>query len=404
MARKLTLVSAPAGFGKTTLIVEWMAETTRPFVWLSLDEDDNEPTTFFTYLSAAISSIAGVGKALSNLLQAAQSLTAKSLATVFLNDVTTASPFGLVLDDYHIITNPDIHEAMTLVLDRLPPTVHLVITSRVDPLLPLSRLRARGELTEMRTNDLRFSTMEINEFLRVQTDLLLSPQTITALEARTEGWVAGIHLAALSIRRMTDADEVAQFIQDFAGSHRYVFDYLMDEVLTQQSASIRTFLLQTSLLDRFCAPLCDALLVHEPAPNSQAILIELEQANLFIVPLDNERRWYRYHHLFQDLLRQRLTETAVETDADADAIPSLYERASRWYEQQGNLETAFQYAQRGGHTALAARLLDAIALPMIGNSEITRVLNLIDLLPEQTRLCHVRLCLAHAWACIFSGQ
>lgn len=397
LARKLTIVSAPAGFGKTTLITTWMTQVARPFVWLSLDEDDNDLVTFFTYLAAAIAPLSDVGTTLSKRTQASQTLPPKSLATAFINDVTTADACGLVLDDYHVITNPAIHEVMAFMLEHLPPTVHLVITSRVDPLLPLPRLRVRDELTEVRTDELRFSVTEMAEFLHTRTNVALSPQMLAALENRTEGWIAGIHMAALSLRRMTDADEVAHFVQEFAGSHRYVFDYLMDEVLNQCSSDTRAFLLRTSILDRFCAPLCAAV-IGDDATQARAILVELEQANLFIVPLDSERRWYRYHHLFQDLLRRRLAET------DAAAGPHLYQQASRWYEEQGNRETAFHYAQRGGHVALAARLLDEIALPMVGNSEIAKLLNLLESLPKQDRLRHVRLCLAYAWTHIFTGQ
>ncbi|HEX5504760.1 MAG TPA: LuxR C-terminal-related transcriptional regulator [Thermomicrobiales bacterium] len=401
---KLTLLAAPAGFGKTTLAAAWIAQAGRPFGWLALDADDNDPLTFFRYLAAAIEPLGGCGRSLRALAGGEpQPLRAGALARALLADLSSAGACGLVLDDYHAITSEDVHAAVSLVLEHLPPAVHLVLTSRVDPPLPLPRLRARGELAELRAADLRFSEAELAQVVEAATAAPLSPRSLRLLATRTEGWIAGIHLAALSMRRMTRADEVARFVEDFAGSHRYVFDYLMEEVLAHQSASSRDFLLRTSILERFCAPLCAAVLGATPEARdaiaqAQAQLVALERANLFIVPLDDERRWYRYHHLFADLLRRRLLE-----DAPA-AVAELYERACRWHEREGDAATAFDYALRGGHTGHAARVLDATALALVDNSEVVRFLRLVAHIPAAVRAAQVRLSLAHAWALTFDAR
>lgn len=394
---KLTLFAAPAGFGKTTLAAEWLAHTGCPYGWLSLDADDNDPTTFFRYLAALLEPLDGCGRSLRALTGGeASPIRAEALARALLDDLSPTAPCCLVLDDYHAITNDDIHTAVALLLDHLPPTVHLVLTSRVDPPLPLPRLRARGDLTEIRAAELRFSEPELARVIATATSVPISSQTIQLLAARTEGWIAGIRMAGLSMQRMTRPDEIARFVEDFAGSHRYVFDYLMEEVLAHQTPASRDFLLGTAILDRFCAPLCAAVLgAGDATAQAQAQLVALERANLFIVPLDDERRWYRYHHLFADLLRRHLAETAP------DAIVALYERACLWHERQGDAATAFHYALQGGHTAHAARVLDSIALALINNSEIDRFLRLIAPIPAELRATHVRLALAHAWALIF---
>ncbi|MFN8540587.1 MAG: hypothetical protein U0232_24295, partial [Thermomicrobiales bacterium] len=397
---KLTLFAAPAGFGKTTLAAEWLAHTGRPFGWLSLDADDNDPATLFRYLAALLEPLDGCGRSLHALTGGdAPPIRAEALARALLDDLSPTAPCCLVLDDYHAITSDEIHTAVALLLDHLPPTAHLVLTSRVDPPLPLPRLRARGDLTEIRAAELRFSEPELAQVIAMTTSVPLSSQTLQLLAARTEGWIAGIRMAGLSMQRMTRPDEIARFVADFAGSHRYVFDYLMEEVLAHQTPASRDFLLHTSILDRFCAPLCAAVLAATPdndtTAQAQAQLVALERANLFIVPLDDERRWYRYHHLFADLLRRHLAETAP------DAIATLYERACLWHERQGDAATAYHYALQGGHTAHAARVLDSMALALINNSEIDRFLRLLAPIPAELRAAHVRLALAHAWALIF---
>jgi len=301
---KLTLISAPAGFGKTTLVSEWVAGCDRPVAWLSLDEGDNDPTRFLTYLVAALQTIASnIGAGALAALQSPQPPPFESILIALLNEITTIPDnFVLVLDDYHVIDSKPVDEALTFLLKHLPPQMHLVITTREDPQLPLARLRARGQLTELRAADLRFTPSEAADFLNQMMGLNLSEEDIAALEARTEGWIAGLQLAAISMQGHQDT---TSFIKSFTGSHHFVLDYLVEEVLGQQPESIQAFLLRTSILDRMCGALCDAVL-GSPSASGQETLEYLERINLFIVPLDNERRWYRYHHLFADVLRMHL--------------------------------------------------------------------------------------------------
>ena len=298
----LTLIAAPAGFGKTTLVSEWIAQTRASGAWLSLDDDDNEPTRFLTYLIAALQrQQPEIGAAAQGLLTAPQAPPPKAILTLLLNDLSTlAAPLVLVLDDYHLITTPAIHEALAFFVDHLPPAFHLVITSRIDPPLPLARWRVRNQLTELRIDDLRFHAQEVVTFFNEVMGLALTTAEIATLETRTEGWIAGLQLAALSLQGRTD---VAGFIQAFSGSHRHVFDYLVEEVLNQRPEGTLEFLLQTSILERLSAPLCDVV-TDDTA--SHTLLQRLEQANLFLIPLDDEGIWYRYHHLFAEVLRSRL--------------------------------------------------------------------------------------------------
>ncbi len=361
MGRKLTLVSAPAGFGKTTLVSEWLAgprmsapegQGCDPKVaWLSLDEGDGDPTRFLMYLVAALQTIeANIGKRMLAVLESAQPSATESILTTLLNDITTIPDhFVLVLDDYHVLDSKPVDEALTFLIEHSPPQMHVVITTREDPSLPLARLRARGQLTELRAADLRFTPAEAAEFLNQVMGLNLAAEDITALETRTEGWIAGLQLAALSMQRHQNA---ASFIQVFTGSDHFVLDYLLEEVLQQQPESIQTFLLRTSILDRLCGPLCDAVLM-DTAGSGQKTLEYLERANLFIVPLDNERRWYRYHHLFGDILRQRLGHRL-----SAAEIAAYHLCASLWYEKNGDEAEAFQHAFAAGDFGRAAGLAE----------------------------------------------
>jgi len=346
---KLTLISAPAGFGKTTLVSEWVAVCERPVAWLSLDEGDNNPTSFLAYLVAALQTIvANIGAGVLRTLQSPQPPSTESILTILLNEITTIPDhFVLVLDDYHVIDSKPVDNDLTFLLEHLPLQMHLVITTREDPHLPLARLRARGQLAELRAADLRFSPAEAAEFLNHMMGLNLSAEEIAALETRTEGWIAGLQLAALSMQGHQDA---ASFIKSFTGSHHFVLDYLIEEVLQQQSESIQTFLLRTSILDRMCGPLCDTVL---PAlsTSGQETLEYLEHTNLFIVPLDSERRWYRYHHLFGDLLRQRLGKPKE--------FAEYHLRASQWHEENGDLGAAFHHAVAAGDFVRAAGLAEA---------------------------------------------
>jgi len=355
MGCKLTLVSASAGFGKTTLVSEWIASCGRPVAWLSLDEGDDDPVRFVSYLVAALRTIeAGIGEGLVAVLQSPQPPTTESILTTLINEITTIPDnFIFVLDDYHVIDSKQVDNALTFLIEHLPPQMHLVIATREDPKLPLSRLRVRNQLTELRATDLRFTPAEAAGFLNQVMGLDLSAEDIAALETRTEGWIAGLQLAAISMQGHSDT---TSFIKSFTGSHYFVLDYLVEEVLQQQSDSIQIFLLRTSILDRLCGPLCDAVLGSPSASgqetvSSQETLEYLEHANLFIVPLDNERRWYRYHHLFGDLLRQRLGKPKEFTEFNL--------RASQWYEENGDLGAAFHHAIAAGDFVRAAGLAEA---------------------------------------------
>ena len=332
---KLTLISAPAGFGKTTLITAWLANNKHEAAWLSLDDGDNDVLRFLTYIVAALQTVEPeVGKDILNLLESPQPPSIDSLLTPLLNQLALMpKDFVLVLDDYHVLDSHEIDKALAFLIDNQPPQMHLVITTREDPRLPLARLRVRGQLSEIRAADLRFTTDEASEFLNTAMGLSLSSDDVAALEQRTEGWIAGLQLAAIS---MQGQDNVGGFIHSFTGSHHFVLDYLIEEVLSQQPPRIRDFLLKTSILERFCGPLCAAILQDDE--HALATLEHIRQANLFLIPLDNERHWYRYHHLFGDLLRKRLREsTSIKID-------DLHIRASHWFEQHDQQSEAIHHA------------------------------------------------------------
>ncbi len=347
LGRKLTLISASAGFGKTTLVSEWVAACERSVAWLSLDEGDNDPARFLVYLVAALQKISNdVGIGVLGAIQSSQPLTTinEFLLATLLNEIAAIpDQFILVLDDYHMINSEPIDQALTFLLEHLPPQMHLMITTREDPHLPLARLRARGQLTELRAADLRFTSAEAADFLNRVMGLLLSAEDIAALEIRTEGWIAGLQLAALAFQgtiSMQGHQDTSNFIKSFTGSHHFVLDYLIEEVLHQQPENVQAFLLRTSILDRMCGPLCDAVLASASASGQETVgqltLEYLERANLFIVSLDSERRWYRYHHLFADLLRQRLLRNStLSTGEEKKGVAELHRRASEWYEHNG---------------------------------------------------------------------
>jgi LuxR family transcriptional regulator, maltose regulon positive regulatory protein len=365
---RLTLISASAGFGKTTLVSEWIAGCGRPVSWLSLDEGDNDPVRFISYLVVALQTIkAGLGEGLLAVLQSHQPPQTEAILTSLINDISTIpEQFILILDDYHSIDSQAVDQALTFLVEHLPPQMHLVIVTREDPSLPLARLRVRNQLTELRAADLRFTPAEAAEFLNRMMGLNLSAESIAALEARTEGWIAGLQLAALSMQGHQDA---TSFIKLFTGSHRFVLDYLIEEVLGRQPESVQTFLLRTSILDRMCGPLCDAVLDSPPA-FGQETLEYLERANLFIVPLDNERRWYRYHHLFWDLLRQRLGQSLTP-----EAIAQDHVRASEWHEVNGLMFEAFRHATAADDLERAERLIESREMPLYLRDVATAVLD-----------------------------
>ncbi len=401
--RKLTLVSAPAGFGKTTLLSEWLAGCEQPAAWLSLDESDNDPTRFLSYTIAALRTIearqepvGNIAKGVLSALESPQPPPSEAILTTLINEIATIPDrIILVLDDYHLIQAQPIHDALTFLLRHLPPQMHLIMATREDPPLPLIRLRARGQSTELRATDLRFTLSEAAEFLNQVMGLDLSAEDIAALERRTEGWIAGLQLAALALQgtiSMQGRRDVSSSIQSFTGSHHFVLDYLVEEALEQQSESVQTFLLHTSILDRLTGSLCDAITDQN---NGRMILETLERANLFIVPLDDERRWYRYHHLFADLLRQRLQST------QPDQLPDLHRRASAWYEQNGFIDEAIEHALRGEDFEQAACLIEEQVDTI---SEHTRLLRWLDALPVKVILSKPHLCIFHARHLFTSGK
>ena len=357
LERKLTLVSAPAGFGKTTLVSEWVAGCQRQVAWLSLDEGDNDPSRFIIYLIAALQTISpNIGIGVLAAIQSPQPPPVESLLTILLNDmVALTDSVILVLDDYHMIDSEPIDRALTYLLDHLPVHVHLVIATREDPSLPLPRYRVRGQLTELRAADLRFTPEEAADFLNRIMGLNLGEANIASLEARTEGWIAGLQLASLSMQGRSDGDS---FIQAFTGSHRFVLDYLAGEVLARQPERVRNFLLQTAILERMSGSLCDAVTAQD---GGKAMLETLERGNLFVVPLDNERQWYRYHHLFSDVLKAHLIE------AQPERVSSLHQRASAWYERNGYPLDAIHHSMAARDFEYAAGLIEK-AYPVLDAS------------------------------------
>src|SRR2546429_3757326 len=402
----LTLVSAPAGFGKTTLLAQWFAESGMPVAWLSLEPGDNEPVRFLSYLIATLQTLdPHLGAVALTLLQMPQPAAAETVLTLLINDVGShgrdGGDFVLVLDDYHVIDAKPIDHALTFLLDHLPPQLHLVIATREDPALPLARLRAGGRLTEVRTVDLRFTPSEAAEFLNQGMGLNLEAQDIARLSTRTEGWIAGLQLAAISLQGHQDA---TGFITSFTGSHHFVLDYLLEEVLGQQPESIQTFLLRTSILDRLCGSLCDAVLLN-PSGSGQATLEYIEHANLFLVPLDNERRWYRYHQLFADLLRQRLQQRSASSPGDeVRDVTALHSRASVWYEDHGLEIEAFHHAAAANDVARAERLIEGEGMPLQFRGAGAPVLNWLESLPKTALDARPSLWVTYASTLLFGGQ
>jgi LuxR family maltose regulon positive regulatory protein len=402
---KLTMVSAPAGFGKTTLLSTWIASLDRPVAWLSLDEGDAEPTRFWSYVIAALQTVpalgqSGVVETVLAALQSPQPPSVEAVLTALINEIASApEPLMLVLDDYHLIDTQPIHSGVAFLLEHQPPNMHIAITTRKDPMLPLSKLRVRRQVTEIRATDLKFSQEEALAFYGQIASLDLTPDEVALLGARTEGWIAGLQLAHFSLERQTDR---SAFIDAFSGDDRQVMDYLGDEVLNQQPEEVRDFLLYTSILDRLHGPLCDALLEGldgDGVPgSSQEILEYLERSNLFVVPLDNKRQWYRYHHLFGDLLRSRLRSTRPQR------ISELHRRASAWYEDHGYLNGAVQHALADPDPSRAVSLAERYAMTMLFRSETRTTLGWFEALPDGAICTHPLLCVMYAWALALAEQ
>jgi LuxR family maltose regulon positive regulatory protein len=419
LGHRLTLVSAPAGFGKTTLVTEWVCSLSREVAWLSVDEEDNDPKRLFTYLIAALRQIGGeIGHAARSLLNAPQQPPAESIVTLLLNDLLAGSEeFILVLDDYHFIKARQVHDALAFLLDHQPPAMHLVLVTRHDPPLPLALLRARGQISEIRERDLRFTPEEASAFLRQTMGLSLTSEAVKALEARTEGWITGLQLAALALQEDPGSADAESFVAGFTGDDRYVMDYLIAEVLQRQPPAMREFLRQTAILDRLSASLCNAVVKikdwnleggKQPIaglrslvsrPQSQAFLEYLDQANLFIVPLDNRRQWYRYHRLFAEFLR---------TTLDPEVEKSLHRRAARWYEDEGLLSRAIQhalaYASISEDWNDAERLIRLAAEETVQKGGLLTLGNWLDALPEASVRAGGALAIYRAWVMALNGE
>jgi LuxR family maltose regulon positive regulatory protein len=404
---KLTLVSAPAGFGKTTLVSEWVehlqqddpkeSQSKNKIAWLSLDENENELSRFLAYLVAALNKAAGnedsFGIGALGMLQLPQLPSTESILTALINEIAQIPDnVILILDDYHTIESEPINVAFAFLIEHLPPNLCLVIVTRTDPPLPLARLRARGQLNELRAADLRFSPSEATKFLNQVMDLDLSAEDITALDSRTEGWIVGLQLLAVSLQGREDPSSL---IQSFSGSHHFVLDYLIEEVFEKQPEHIQAFLMKTAILDQLTGPLCDALTGRQ---DSQEILEELEHDNLFIVPIDVERNWYRYHRLFSDLLRQRLHKTQREQAAE------LHLLASKWHEKEKYFDKAIEHALHAGEFGRAADLIDKNVEAIWQSREFTNMKNWLSELPNDLLTSKPQLCILYAWDQFASGK
>jgi LuxR family transcriptional regulator, maltose regulon positive regulatory protein len=391
---RLTLISAPAGFGKTTLLSEWIPHSPRCVAWVSLDAGDNDPIRFWTYGIAALQMLQpSLGENALILLQAPQPPVLELILANLLNELAAfPDDFALVFDDHHVIENPALHDNVTFLLDHLPPNMHLILTSRTDPPIPLARLRARRQLSEIRAADLRFTSEEAAAFLNEIMGLSLTTEDITALETRTEGWIAGLQLAALSMQGRRD---LTSFIRAFTGSHAYIVDYLAEEVLQRQPDNVQTFLLQTSILERLSGSLCDAVTGRS---DGQVMLEQLQHNNLFIIPLDDERQWYRYHHLFADVLRAHLQQ------AHPDNVHKFHRRASGWYEQQGLLAEAITLAVAAADLEQVARLVEQHGPHLTQRGQVHTVLGWLNALPNALVRSRASLCIVHAQTLMFTGH
>lgn len=405
LRRKLTLVSAPAGFGKTTLVSEWVEQLhgkenkQNAVAWLSLDTNDNDLVRFLTYVIGAIRQADGVeselGKGALGMLQSPQPPPTETILISLINDIAASAitdSIILILDDYHVIDSPIVNNELSFLLEHQPPNLHLLIATREDPQLPLSRLRASGQLNELRAKQLRFNSSESAEFLNQVMGLNLSEEDIRSLEHRTEGWIAGLQLAAVSMQSREDRSNL---IKAFSGSHRLVLDYLIEEVLDQQPVSMQNFLLQTAVLDQMTSSLCDAITGQS---GSDEILDTLEHANLFIIPLDEERRWYRYHHLFSDLLRTRLQKTQFKEERE------LHHRASIWYAENGYIDEAIEHAYRVNDFERVADLVDENTEALWRGGEHTKLRRWLEKIPNKLMVLKPNLCILNGWNLFIRGH
>ena len=396
--RALILVSAPAGYGKTTLVSRWLTDKKISSAWISLDDGDNDPIRFLQYLHAALSPfVSSLEDEFEGILHGIQPANYENIINLLVNELASSSdPLVLVLDDFHTLHSEAVINILAYLIDHLPPRMHLTILTRTDPPLPLSRLRVRNQLLDIRAEQLRFLQDEIAAFLNEGMGLTLSANDISALGTRTEGWIAGLQLAAVS---MQSSEDIHAFISAFTGSHHYVMDYLVDEVLKLQPKNISTFLLQTSILERLCGSLCDAVVQTDTMNNmdGQTLLEVLEEKNLFVIPLDNERHWYRYHHLFADVLRKRLEHSYPQI------IPELHNHASQWYEQNGFISESIQQSIAAGNQDRAAQLIEQNGCFLLMSGEVATLLNWADSIDFQSEN-HPWLAIQKAWALALTGD
>jgi LuxR family maltose regulon positive regulatory protein len=393
---KVTLIDAPLGWGKTTLVTDWMSMDTagRRFAWLALDREDNDPARFWAYVVESLrTAVPKLGEAALTALRAPGIKVIDAVLPRLINELELLPHVHvLVLDDYHVVGNREIHDAMEFLVEHLPRTLRLVLVARSDPLLPLPLLRARGELTEVRAEELRFSEEETSTLLNDVLELDLGEDQVAQLHGRTEGWAAGLHLAAISLRGRSDAPD---FIAAFAGDDRHVVDYLGSEVLASLSDDVRTFLLVTSILDRLCAPLCDEVTGTD---RSAALLGEVERSNLFLIPLDSKRQWYRYHHLFAELLRHELEQAAPEV------VSELHRRAAAWLTREGDISQAIRHATQAGDHHAAGDLIADNWSAYLQRGQLESVTSWMDALPPDVVSDDPRLCLTRAWIAVNEGR
>ena len=394
LERGFVLISAPAGYGKSTLLSAWLGQVNCPYTWLSLDEGDNQPVRFLTYLIAALRKIEpSLGEDIETALKPSLLPPIENLLTPLINHLASVEcHFCLILDDYHVINNLVVHQAVNFLLEHRPESLLLVIATRADPPLPLSRMRAHSQMMELRLKDLRFSTQEISEFLGKVMELSLSEADLSALESSTEGWIVGLQMAGLSLQ---GRDEASSFIQSFSGENRYVLDFLFEEVFQRQSEEIQNFLLQTSILEQLSGSLCDEVTLQR---NSQAILDLLERSNLFLIALDEQRKWYRYHHLFSDLLQSRLKQTLPDRGV------LLHQRASSWYVGEHDLEKAINHALAAMDYELAANLVEQVAHNLDMQNEQAMLTSWVNRLPRDILEKHPWLCVYRAWGYYWTGR
>ncbi|HSF83066.1 MAG TPA: LuxR C-terminal-related transcriptional regulator [Anaerolineales bacterium] len=391
---KLTLVSAPAGYGKTTLVTEWLSGLQIQSTWLSLDKNDNDPARFLAYLIAALQNVdPDIGQAAQAMMQSPQPPPPDVFLTALVNDLASIPPpFILVLDDYHVVQSMSVHQQLGFLVEHKPPQMHLVLITREDPPLPLALLRARGQIVEIRQKDLRFSLEESADFLKRIMGLNLTLNDIAALEQRTEGWIAGLQLASLS---MQGSDYLPDFIQAFSGSSHFVLDFLIEEVFERQPSEVQEFLLKTSILDSLSVPLCEAV---SERSDGQRLLLGLERANLFVIPLDQQRVWYRYHHLFAELLRHKLHNSGVYSES------LLHRRASQWYEANGFMSEAVQHALIAQDWESAGRVIERAAAGAVRNGQLATLHGWLIALPESVVRDSLELTTTIGWVSLMMGQ